>query len=677
MSCSATLPRLCLSLLALLLSLQAAPEIQSNLLIGWGSADITPAGPVILGGMPSVRISTGVMDPITATALAFEQVRPGQPPQRTVLISCDLRSINNLIRDEVRKQLRQEFPELSDAAVILNGTHTHSSAPLGEFGIEFDAMQEPAYCDFAIPRIVAAARAAWSGRALGGISYGLSHAVAGHNRLISYRDGSSKMYGRTDSPEFSHVEGFEDHAVNLLYTWRPDGTLTGVAINLAVPSQVSQSALAISADFWHETRQMLRRQNHENLYVLPQCSAAGDQSPTVMVERKAELRMQQLSRRNRRDMIAARITAAVMEILPIMREHIEWQPRLQVLGETVPLPRRQIGAADVAEARQSGQVWKETYERLRAELAANPEKRDDAVWRRNTTRAYWEWRRTVRVEERFELQKNDPHYPVEVFCLRLGQMAIVTNPFELYLDYGIQMKTRSPAVQTFVVQLAGNGSYLPTRRAVAGGAYGAVPASTQVGPEGGDILVERTLALLQQAWAPGPDDIKGQLSFPTEWHCFIPAQGVNTAAIAAAPAATLHPATLTTLPATLAFGDEQLSPRLLPATGNKLDLAAVFGAQNPAGRQAFIYIPLASKSAQIVTLGFGADWWFQAWLNGKLIADTTRSGNDRWPPAFTDHQVEASLRPGENMLVIRFISGSGSAVICAAGPDEIRASLGQ
>lgn len=674
MSRSALLPRLCLSLCALLLSLQAAPETQSSLLIGWSSADITPDGPVILGGMPSVRISTGVMDPITATALALEQVRPGRPPQRAVMISCDLRSISNPIRDEVRKQLRQAIPELSDAAIILNATHTHSSAPLGEFGIEFEAMQEPAYSDFAIPRITAAAREAWAGRAPGGISYGLAHAVAGHNRLISYRNGSSKMYGRTDSADFSHVESFEDHAVNLLYTWRPDGTLTGVVINLAVPSQVSQSALAISADFWHETRQMLRRQNHENLYVLPQCSAAGDQSPTVMVDRKAELRMQELSRRSRREMIATRVTAAVMDILPVMREHIEWQPRLQIHGETVPLPRRQIGTADVAEARKQGQVWKETYERLRDELAATPARREDAVWRRNVTRAYWEWRRTVRVEERFELQNSDPHYPVEVFCLRLGQMAIVTNPFELYLDYGIQMKTRSPAVQTFVVQLAGSGSYLPTERAVAGGAYGAVPASTQVGPEGGRILVERTLALLQQAWSPDPDDIKGKLTFPTDWHCFIPTQGVNPAAIPAAP---LAGAALTSLPATLTIGDEQLAPRIMPASNHKLDLAAAFGTQNPAGRQAFIYIPLSSATAQNVTLGFGADWWLQAWMNGKLIIDTTRSGNDRWPAAFTDHQVETPLQPGDNMLVIRFISGSGSAVICAAGPDQIRATLSQ
>jgi len=59
------------------------------------------------------------------------------------------------------------------------------------------------------------------------------------------------------------------------------------------------------------------------------------------------------------------------------------------------------------------------------------------------------------VLDRFELQKTQPTMPVEVHVIRLGDMAIATNRFELYLDFGIRIKARSKAVQTFVVQLAG------------------------------------------------------------------------------------------------------------------------------------------------------------------------------------------------------------------------------
>ena len=63
------------------------------------------------------------------------------------------------------------------------------------------------------------------------------------------------------------------------------------------------------------------------------------------------------------------------------------------------------------------------------------------------------------------------------------------------------MKSRSKALQTFVIQLAGSGTYLPTDRAAAGGGYSAIVQSNRVGPEGGQVLVERTLKLIDTLWS--------------------------------------------------------------------------------------------------------------------------------------------------------------------------------
>ena len=72
----------------------------------------------------------------------------------------------------------------------------------------------------------------------------------------------------------------------------------------------------------------------------------------------------------------------------------------------------------------------------------------------------------------------------------------------LYLDYGMRIKARSPAIQTFIVQLAGPGSYVPTARSIARGAYGAVPASTEIGVEGAEALVEWSVRTLEEIMAP-------------------------------------------------------------------------------------------------------------------------------------------------------------------------------
>jgi hypothetical protein len=107
------------------------------------------------------------------------------------------------------------------------------------------------------------------------------------------------------------------------------------------------------------------------------------------------------------------------------------------------------------------------------------------------------------VVERYDAQKagTEQPYKMELHALRLGDVAIATNEFELFTDYGVQMKARSPAVQTLVIQLAASSyGYLPTERAVRGGSYSAVIQSSRIGPDGGHVLVERTVEALQELW---------------------------------------------------------------------------------------------------------------------------------------------------------------------------------
>ena len=347
----------------------SAEEAKSDgLRVGWASIDITPDRPVNLRGYFQARVSEGVLDPLTATALALESVRGGALQDCAVIVSVDLISVGNALRDSVRQRVCKELPDLEPTKVFLNATHTHLAPSFGprspdevtiaqQFahgipqqwalrGIELDAMPETEYCEYAAQRIARAVVEAWRARKPGKVVFGLGHAVVGRNRLTAYYDGSSSMYGKTDRPEFSHVEGYEDHAVNALHVGC-GRKLTGVVVNLACPSQAA-GGYQISADFWHDTRLELRKRLGEGLFVLPQCSAAGDQSPSVLVGQKAEARMDRLAGRSRRQEIAVRIADAVTSTLPEVEKQAESNPAFAHRVEQVELSRRLISEEDVA-----------------------------------------------------------------------------------------------------------------------------------------------------------------------------------------------------------------------------------------------------------------------------------------------------------------------------------------
>jgi hypothetical protein len=55
---------------------------------------------------------------------------------------------------------------------------------------------------------------------------------------------------------------------------------------------------------------------------------------------------------------------------------------------------------------------------------------------------------------RFEKQQTLDLFDIEVHFIKFGDVAFATNPFELFLDYGNQIRARSKAKQTFLIQLA-------------------------------------------------------------------------------------------------------------------------------------------------------------------------------------------------------------------------------
>jgi len=462
-------------------ALESSPA--AELAIGAATVSITPDKPVALDGQFNTRISRGVDNPLTATAVALESRSGGKSLDHAILVSLDIVVIRSPILAPLRERLQGKLPGFDVRKLVLTPTHTHT-APVteeGKYAIPAEGVMQPhQYVALLHDRLEEVITRAWQRRSPGGVSWALGHAVIGYNRRAVYADGTAKMYGSTSQADFRGIEGGENNGLEMLFFWTPDRQPLALGISVGCPSQEVEGRSTINADFWHDARQQIRAAVAADLPVLGWPDACGDISPHRMYRKAAEERMLKLRGVTYTQEVGRRIAREVQDVWELARGDVHADVPFAHRVVDLALPRRMVTDKELAEAQ--------------AQVAALEKAKD------TSRKGLWH----QAVIDRYRTQADEPTYPVEIHVLRIGDVALATNPFELFVDYGVQIRARSKALQTLVVQLTGRGTYLPTARAVAGGSYSAVVQSNQVGPEGGQILVDRTVEIINALF----DDVK-------------------------------------------------------------------------------------------------------------------------------------------------------------------------
>ncbi len=507
----------------------------NELKIGWASRDISTDKPVSVPGQFNMRISKGIIDPVTLSVLVVDN-----GTDCVVFLSADLVVMRNRLLEKVREATAKLNPAIPVAKLLMSCTHTHtgpsvygddpsvsktgsatpSAGQLPDCGIKIASGNE--YREFFIDAAASAINEAYTQRAPGGIAYGYGYAVVAHSRRVVYFDDLSKrpgaiinsthgvnghaaMYGNTNDDKFSHYEAGADHFVNLLYTFDTAGRLTGAVVNVPCPSQNSEGEYRLSASFWHEVREAIRAK-HGNIFILPQCAAGGDLAPRVLHYKKAQARRFTLKYGNdnpksvaeyseRRD-IGERIAAAFTEVLDWAKKDIKTALPITHVVETAHLSKRLIS--------------KDEHDYAVRELAVLNEKPfktdgtpDEQLFHNSVLIAGRN--RYIRIIQRYQTQDAEPKLPMELHVLRIGDIAFASNRFELYMDFQHRIQARSPFSQTFIVQLAAvpgtdGGTYLATERGAWGRGYSASMYCNVVSPQGGQELVDQTVKILKDIY---------------------------------------------------------------------------------------------------------------------------------------------------------------------------------
>lgn len=437
--------------LILVLSQKLSAE-EGQLYVGWANADITPGKPVALVGQLHKRISEAVQDPLTATVLALETRAQDGSREQAIMVSCDILFVRAQTQKKLQDAIVLKLNDFDPSKLFINALHSHTSPGFIDneyFGLydtsnDEGVMKPSEYEKFFLEKVTDAVVRAWKGRKPGGYSWGLGHAVLGHNRRTVKTDGSAKMYGVGD-PDFLHYESVDDEMVQMIFFFDGNKELTGMIINSVATAQVTDGTNYISADFYNETRENIRKEYGKDVFILFQVGAAGDITPAnheyiysraagIMLERKNITARQEL---------ADRLLMAVNEVFPYSKNNTYDKVIFKHIVAKVDLP------------------------------SMGPSKQP--------------------------FYMVDSVTPAEFHVIRLGDIAVATNPFELFSDYGLLIKSRSRAILTFIVQLSCHHSgYLPTERAAKGGGYSA--DKYFVGPEGGYKLVDETVRLINALW---------------------------------------------------------------------------------------------------------------------------------------------------------------------------------
>ena len=488
-----------------------------KVLIGWAEESLVPSKKVSLSGQFFERISEYVESEITATAMAVEA-----DGDCMILVSCDLTGIDTYVLEKTRKKFTVLCPEVDPKKIILAATHTHTSHTLctgvasgtfvniknllNEFLPEENLYEElvkpnesvitpEEATEFVTDRIALAAKNAWENRAVSYFTNEFGRAAVGMCRRVSYDDGTSQMWGDTNTANFVALEGGNDSGVELIYTYDENKKLTGVVANIACPAQILEQRSFISGDYWGRTKNILREKLGENIFLLGLCGAAGDQCPRDLVRwvepetpiddpnvkrpnpinRKADPSMYDISGCNR---VGKRIAN---EIISVYEEITDLQDEAVFVHQVkqLDLPFRK---ATIAEYNNAVREIEYYVQQNKGKGAFNFEDKAKLHVHLGTIL-------------RFREQQEKEIFSIESHIIRFGDIAFTTNPFELFLDFGNRMKARSKAKQTFIIQLCcGAAGYLPTEKAEKAGHYSAYISSGNVGHEGGDILVRNTIS---------------------------------------------------------------------------------------------------------------------------------------------------------------------------------------
>ncbi|MFN4178816.1 MAG: neutral/alkaline non-lysosomal ceramidase N-terminal domain-containing protein [Armatimonadota bacterium] len=429
--------------------------------VGFARMDITPpVGAIIPGGFRK-QVSTGVHDPLHATACVISDEQTN-----VAIVSVDALSVKRSIVESARN-LAQSRCGIPAQNILIAATHTHSGGPIAN---AFESEADEDYCKFVAEKIAEAIVKARENEreAQIGIAVGHENRVA-FNRRFVMRNGRHQTHPGKGNPDIVRPAGPTDPDVSVLAFKGKDGTMLGLIVNFACHCTV-MGGTEFSADYPFYLAETLRKEFGDQCLTVFLQGASGDVTQVAnTLPREPEFGEKWAWK------IGTRLGGEVIKTVALM--DFSNSAPLQVTRSHVRLARRQVPEKMLEEAKRVlSDDGAPSIERIYA-------------------------REIILLAEEV---KKQPFVEAEVQVIAIGRSAIVAIPGELFCQFGLDIKRASPFPTTLIATCSnGMVGYLPTPEAFKGGGYEVrLARSSQLMPDAGNQLVGEALQLLQSLHVP-------------------------------------------------------------------------------------------------------------------------------------------------------------------------------
>jgi len=434
----------------------------SLLKAGTGRVDITPMLGTIMGGYRAREEGArGVHDRLFATALAL-----GEEEQEVAIVSCDLLLLNDDIISASRK-LIQEKTGLSTERVLICTTHTHSGPDT--FGLlQNEAIER--YLKTLPPKIASCVENAHATMKLArlGVGSGKVKEIAFNRRLVM-ADGSVRQNTENICPQDVVRNGPVDEQLGIIKIVDREDSPIATFINFTLhPAVVGEKNLLFSADYPGYLNKIVEKDVGGMSLFLN--GAFGNINHISQPGRWIDT----FEEAERIGSILAESALKIWEGMDLGNGE-----EIAVKVKEIELPLRKLAYFSLGEARED---IKEKEKTLSEEQS-------------------WSAKRELYFakENLFLLERGLKREKIEIQLMRIGRVVLVAIPFEIFVEFGLQIKQESPFEHTFIVGLAnGYHGYIPTREAFSQGGYEVrVCLGSRFVPEAGEIVSQTILEMLR------------------------------------------------------------------------------------------------------------------------------------------------------------------------------------